>query len=169
MSILSGIWTQWSVVLCYKCHGRKLPGIGEVDVRSQRWVERITPRPLQEGNDITHCDHCGCRIQVDEELALEHNVATAMQHLGYAVELLQVGGMASAVQVELKSEFTLLCSYNLNCDNMWEISTYDDNGEWVEFSEVHVDRDKIINHLLNQKGDIKRARRKSPKAKEAMG
>lgn len=135
-----GVWTPWAVILCCECHGPEFPK-QTFDVESEEWQRFITPQELKEGNGLTHCDRCKEEIQLDEDIAKEHEVMFALLDKGIIAEMEQTGGMNHALTIPAESG-TYYLTYNFDGDGLWWCSELDEEyaplGEafWIEEEEL---------------------------------
>ncbi|PAE24062.1 hypothetical protein [Bacillus sp. 7894-2] len=127
-----GIWTPTAHVICHDCHEAKYNFTGK------RPLNKPEPAELSEGCAVTYCDFCGKDIQLDDEVAGEHNAVKALQERGIPAVMAQTGGMNSAVEIELKP-----CSESEDDDfsewlmikaegNTWWLMWNKEDGDWEE-------------------------------------
>ena len=113
-----GIWTPWAEVLCLECHGNKFnKGLTIIELSEEDMKKESEPIELKEHYTVTCCGHCGKEIQLNDTVAIPHNIVLDLKKQGYDCNMTQLGGMASG------------CEITLNEENHYYRITYDFDGE----------------------------------------
>jgi hypothetical protein len=156
-----GIWTPWAEVLCVICHGTKFPS-GELSV--DKLNEMMTPTYIEKDCGMTSCGKCGVAIQLDDQIAEEHNIVIRLKELGFDANMEQTGGMNSAASVYLDNGKTydpegdlqnpwIYITWNMDGCGEYVASMFDEQGEWVEDDKTDVQFktwEEMLAHLQAQ-------------------
>ena len=126
-------WTPWAQILCPEHIGRENFPNPPSNEEWQRWTTRA---PLEEGSAVTFCDNCGDPVQLDRQVAEEHNLVYELRAMGFEASMGQTGGMNSACLVNIADE--------AKWDNEVESPSlmyicYDEFGDQTYYVEVHSD------------------------------
>lgn len=133
MNIKYGDWTPSGKVICINCESEAL-------------------EPLEEGNRVTVCDRCGKQIQLNDQVAGEHELALELRGLGVDASMWQLGGMCSAVGINRiggQEEDYYLITYNMDGDGLYLLGYYA-NGDYIEDNSYSTeDKQEMIRYVLS--------------------
>ena len=92
-----GLWTPWAQVICFDhINNQDLPA----PLSSEEWEQVNTPQELSEKHGVTCCDRCGEEVQIDKNIANEHNLVKILrEEHGVDAYMAQTGGMCSACAI----------------------------------------------------------------------
>lgn len=167
MKAKSGIWTPWARVVCYECHGPTFknrdydPETGSWHDRTlteEQWEQVRTELEVDEGKRITSCDKCGQKIQVDDSIAAEHNMASRLKEAGIDASMAQTGGMCSACEINVADDDGwYYATYNFDGDEKWWICQYDKEGALRNYDDnfTSISDDEAFNYITGR-DDVKR-------------
>ena len=98
---ISGVWTPWAQVLCYRCHGPKFPSEKVSPGHMLKYEEKAYPELPEQGHGF--CDKCGRTIVLPKELANLSRLKHELFKLDIDVfpDLQQTGGMCAALSVDV--------------------------------------------------------------------
>lgn len=145
-SAKEGLWTPWAQVICRECHTKNTSAEQKGAVSQEEREKAARPIELKEGNAVTFCDDCGDPVQVDEEVAVEHNLVRTLRERGIEATMDQTGGMCSACGVALSEEAKndpgikdprdrpdyMLITYDDGGDGLYWMGTYTQFTETAE-------------------------------------
>ena len=159
------IWTPWSQLLCFPCHGRTPKGGRQwrEDMTDEVWATYSAPQPLtvaqeRETTLATECSECSAPIWADRTVGPCQIAVSKLQALGYVnASLWQTGGMCSAAGLTWGDRYFMLTAL----DGPISLGVYysEDNpdedlaGEYVDgwgYPDDAYDDDDESTHLLAQ-------------------
>jgi len=172
-----GIWTPWAKVVCYECHGNENLPKPKTD---EEWERFTRPQGLKYGNAVTFCDDCHSPVQLDDSVAMEHNLVEALRQRGFEAHMAQTGGMMSACSIEPSEELKggrgpddvgeILVTYNDSGDGLYWMGAYDSecgplDPEWANISLKS--QDEMVAYVC--KHQEKFAKLESPEKERPLG
>lgn len=125
-----GVWTPWALILCVECHGPQFRD-NEFDTESDVWEELLQPQELKGKNGLTKCDKCGTSIQLDYDIAMEHELGFALKVMDVPATMEQTGGMNHALVIPCVDGGWYNITYNFEGDHLWWCSRQDEDASQV--------------------------------------
>lgn len=144
-----GLWTPWSKVLCYDCHGPKFASktLDETALA----IVNDEDQPLDEEHAVTTCELCGCEVQVRDDVAYERNIVASMLKAGIQAEMWQTGGMCAAAAILCENDEYIMVTWD--ADGYW-VCRYDSEGGMVQNDTETIiqTHDEVITYIASLEG-----------------
>jgi hypothetical protein len=121
-----GIWTPWSQVLCYPCHGRT---INNKFINDDDWIKLTTPYHYKGDVRVGKCMKCGIKIWIDPDVGMLQDVCEFINkhRADLKATLNQMGGMTAAIIVKYlptTSDTDPYIMITINDDERYSIGGY---------------------------------------------